>query len=65
MKISSFRRETSLLVFDDLVVMCLSSVRQGVVGEDRALMLHMHIGHPPICIIKDLLSLYVWRNRGF
>ena len=32
--------------------MCLSSVSQGVVAEDRVLMLHMRMGHPPCELLK-------------
>ena len=45
-KISSFRREVGLLVFNDLAAMCLSSIRQRVVAEDRIWMLHMRMGPP-------------------
>ena len=40
--------EVACWFFYDPAVMCLSSVRQGGVAEDRALMLHKHMGHPPL-----------------
>ena len=51
-KISSFRKEAGLLVFDDSTAMCLSSMRQGVVAEDRVLLSYLRIGHPPFELLK-------------
>ena len=44
--------EVACWFFYDPAVMCLSSVRQGGVAEDRAQMLHKHMGHPPLDLSK-------------
>ena len=36
--------------------MCLLSLREGVVAEDRALMLQMRMGHPPFESLKTCYS---------
>ena len=41
-KISLFRREVGLLVFNDPASMCQSLERHGVITDDRVLMLHVY-----------------------